>query len=65
MSAAERNEEFHLKLKMKVLGLADKVRSLSPPHRIAASAAPTLREGSPSEADMAGDTNTVVVVAGL
>jgi CubicO group peptidase (beta-lactamase class C family) len=43
------NEAFHLALKLKVLGLQDKVRPLQPP-RVNEQLAPVLREGSSAEA---------------
>jgi CubicO group peptidase (beta-lactamase class C family) len=48
-SAAVRNEAYHLRLKLKVQGLADTVRDLAPPSP-AARPAPVLRAGDASEA---------------
>lgn len=51
-SPAVRNDDYHLALKLKVLGLADKVRPLGPPRRRAAGPAPVLRDGSEADAGM-------------
>jgi len=53
-SAAVLNEEYHLQLKLKVLGFRDKVRQLSPPRK-RATPAPALRDGTPAEAGMRPD----------
>lgn len=50
-SAAARNEDYHLALKLKVMNLAEKVRPLAPPRR-RETPAPVLREGSAAEAGM-------------
>lgn len=49
-TAAVRNDDYHLALKLKVLGLEDKVRPLQPPRKRAGAPAPKLHEGPPSEA---------------
>jgi CubicO group peptidase (beta-lactamase class C family) len=53
-SAAASNEDFHLKLKLQVLGLQDKVRPLKPPRK-RATPAKALHAGSPAEAGMRPD----------
>ncbi len=53
-SAAVRNDDYHLALKLKVQGLQDKVRPLKPPRK-RATPAPVLRDGSPAEAGMHPD----------
>jgi len=53
-SAAVLNEEYHLQLKLKVLGLRDKVRPLHPPRK-RATPAPALRHGTAAEAGMLPD----------
>jgi CubicO group peptidase (beta-lactamase class C family) len=50
-TAAALNEAYHLRLKLKVLGLEDKVRPLGPPRK-RATPAPALRNGTPAEAGM-------------
>jgi CubicO group peptidase (beta-lactamase class C family) len=52
-TAAARNQEFHLAVKIKVLGI--KPAPLKPPRRRAAGAAPTLHAGSPGDAGKAAD----------
>lgn len=54
-SAAVRNDDFHLALKLKVLGLSDKVRPLAPPRKRPGAPAPVLREGPPTEAGVRED----------
>jgi CubicO group peptidase (beta-lactamase class C family) len=51
-SAAVRNDDHHLALKLKVQGLADKVRPLKPPRKRSAGRAPELRTGTAAEAGM-------------
>ena len=53
-TAAVLDEDFHLAVKLKALGLQDRVKPLQPPRR-RAEPAPTLREGSPAEAGMRPD----------
>jgi CubicO group peptidase (beta-lactamase class C family) len=53
-SAAVRNEDYHLALKLKVLGLADKVRPLAPP-QVLRTPAPVLRQGTPADAGVRPD----------
>src|SRR5262249_23342398 len=53
-TAAVRNEDYHLALKLKVLGLPDKVRPPKPPRGRTNSAA-CLRDGIPAEAGMRPD----------
>ena len=50
-TAAVLDEDYHLVLKLKVLGLRDKVRPLKPP-RGRTKPAPVLRDGPPAEAGM-------------
>ena len=50
-TAAVLNEDYHLALKLKVLGLRDKVRPLKPPRR-RTTPAPALRDGTAAEAGM-------------
>jgi CubicO group peptidase (beta-lactamase class C family) len=54
-SMAVRNEDYHLALKLKLLGLREKVRPLPPPRKRTIPA-PVLRRGSLSEAGMHPDT---------
>ncbi|GAC1474275.1 MAG: hypothetical protein NVSMB9_24320 [Isosphaeraceae bacterium] len=54
-TAAVLDEDYHLALKLKVLGLREKVRPLKPPRK-RATPAPVLREGPPAEAGMRPDT---------
>ena len=53
-STTVRNDDFNLALKLKLQGLEDKLRSLSPPRRLEPPA-PILREGSPAEAGVVSD----------
>jgi len=53
-SATALNEAYHLRLKLKVLGLQDRVRPLNPPRK-RATPAPALRDGTPAEAGMRPD----------
>lgn len=53
-STTVRNDDFNLALKLKLLKLQSKVRSLQPPRRLAL-AAPMLREGSPDQAGVVAD----------
>lgn len=53
-STTVRNDDFNLALKLKLQGLEDKLRSLSPPRRLEPPA-PILREGSPVEAGVVSD----------
>lgn len=53
-STSVRNDDCHLALKLKLQGLQNKVRPLSPPRR-RDQAAPMLHEGSPAEAGVAPD----------
>lgn len=59
-SAAVRNDDYHLALKLKVQGVADKVRPLKPPRRRAAGAAPVLRAGTAAEAGMRPEAKTTI-----
>jgi CubicO group peptidase (beta-lactamase class C family) len=43
-------DDYQLALKLKVLGLSDKVHPLAPPAKMAGAPAPTLHAGSPAEA---------------
>lgn len=52
-SAAVRNDDFHLALKMKIQGFSEKARPLTPPRSREKGAAPVLREGSWAEAGVA------------
>ena len=56
-SARVRDEDFHLALKLKVLGLQDKVRPVAPPRTQpeGAKVAPALYEGTPAEAGVSPD----------
>ena len=54
-SAAVLNDDYHLALKLKVLGRTDRVRPLAPPRRRAGEPAPVLRPGTPAEANVAPD----------
>jgi len=49
-TAAARNEEYHLALKLKVLGLTNEVRPLKPPRKGARGPAPVLHNGTAEEA---------------
>jgi len=53
-STTVRNDDFNLALKLKLQGLADKVRSLPPPRRLEPPAL-MLREGSSGEAGVVSD----------
>ena len=54
-SAAVRNDDFNLAVKLKVLKLCGQVRELKPPRRRAGAAAQALHEGSMAEAGMKVD----------
>lgn len=54
-SAATLDADYHLSLKLKLLGLANKTRPLQPPRRRQGNPAPTLREGPSAETGTAGD----------
>lgn len=57
-SAAVRDQEFHLAMKLKAVGLNDRVRPLDPPRVLSVAEAkktPALRRGTPSEAGVARD----------
>jgi CubicO group peptidase (beta-lactamase class C family) len=54
-SSAVLDRDFHLAVKLKAQGLANRVRKLEPPRR-RARPAPALHDGSPAEAGMKPDT---------
>ena len=54
-SAAVRNDDFGLALKLKVLGLESRVRDLQPPHETPQDVAPALHTGTMAQAAMAPD----------
>ncbi len=58
-STTVRNDDFNLALKLKLLKLQSKVRSLQPPRRLAL-AAPMLREGSPDQAGVVADAKAKI-----
>ena len=65
-SAAVRNDDYHMALKIKVLGLHERVRQLKQPRIRPAGPALVLREGSPAEAGVlpgAKDTIDAVLKA--
>lgn len=53
------NDASHLALKLKILGLQNKVRALQPP-RIRSIAAPILRDGSPDEAGVPATSKAAI-----
>lgn len=59
-SAAVLNDDFHLGLKLKLMGLAGKTRVLQPPRRRTGPPAPVLREGSAAEAGVAPDAKAKI-----
>ena len=58
--AAVRNDDYHLALKLKVLGLREKVRPLAPPRKRTGPPAPVLHEGSAEEAGMRPDAKAKI-----
>lgn len=54
-SAATLDADYHLALKLKLMGLSGKARPLQPPRHRGDDPAPTLREGPASEAGVASD----------
>ncbi len=58
-SAAVLNDDYHLALKLKVLGLDAKVRPLKPPRK-RSTPAPTLHEGPPDEAGVHPDAKAKI-----
>lgn len=58
-SAALANERYHLGLKLRVLGLADRVRPLAMPRRLDPPAR-ALREGTPAEAGVRPEAKAII-----
>jgi len=59
-TAAALNEDYHLRLKLKVLGLAGKTRPLAPPRPRRQGPAPVLRDGPACEAGMTKDARAAI-----
>ncbi|HMO13918.1 MAG TPA: serine hydrolase domain-containing protein [Pirellulaceae bacterium] len=53
------NDDFHLALKLKLLGLSEKVRTLAPP-RMRVEPAPIIREGTAAEAGVPESAKAVI-----
>jgi CubicO group peptidase (beta-lactamase class C family) len=58
-TAAVLDDDFHLAVKLKALGLQERIRPLKPPRK-RATPAPALRDGTPSEAGMRPDAAATI-----
>lgn len=59
-SATVLDADYHLALKLKLMGLTDKTRDLKPPRRRQGDPAPTVRGGSATGAGMAADAKAKI-----